>query len=104
MVLGAGKCVDVCPCTQTARRFVLRDMGNGVDRIEMPELIPLEAAKEEAGLHGRTALPMQTCMRIVDACSVALPTGCSDCSDCIQAGFVRAIDEYAIELILWRRI
>jgi len=57
MLMGVGKCVGVCTCSQLARRFVLRDMGNGVDRIEMPELIPLEDAKEEAGLHGphRTA-------------------------------------------------
>lgn len=92
----------VCTCTQVARRVVIRDMGNGVDRIEMAELVPLEAAKDEARLPDRSPILIHSSPRILDACSMASPPS-FPCSDCVQSGCVRAIDEYTIEVIAWRR-
>lgn len=102
MLMGVDKCVGVCTCSQLARRFVLRDMGNGVDRIEMAELVHLEAAKEECLLPGRSPILLNSCGRLLDACSMASPPS-FPCADCVQSGSVRSVDEYTIELIAWRR-
>lgn len=102
MPIKANDALCVCPCTQLARRFVIRDMGNGVERVEMASILSLDAAKEECRLPDRTPIPMHPGVRILDACSVALSPALN-CSNCVQSGCVSAIDEYAIELIVWRR-
>lgn len=88
-------------CANLARRFVVRDMGNEVDRIEAFDLIPIEAAKEEAKLPERTPLSLPHSDRIEDI----FATGCSKvyCGNCIPFGFVRPIDDSSFEMMIWRR-
>ena len=91
-----------CVCSGMARRVLVRDMGNDVDRIEMSGFIQLDAAKDECRLPDRIQLPCDS-DRIKDICHTAAQpsSGCS-CSDCIQNGSMRGIDDTAFELLVWR--
>jgi len=92
----------VCVCSGMARRIMVRDMGNGVDRVEMSGFTTLEAAKDECRLPDRTPLSHST-DRLTDICFTAAEpsAGCS-CVDCIQTGAIRGIDDSAFEMLVWR--
>lgn len=92
----------VCVCSGVARRIMVRDMGNGVDRIEMCGFTSLEAAKDECRLPDRTPLSYST-DRLTDICyTAAEPPSSHACGDCIQTGAMRGIDDSAFEMLVWR--
>lgn len=92
-------------CETRALRVVVRDMGNGVDRIELAEYIDMDAARSERSLPGRTPVSLPYPDRLLDICkSAARTTGeCIDCIGCIPTGHIRAIDERTMEIIIWRK-
>ena len=92
----------VCVCAGMARRIIVRDMGNSVDRIEMSGFTTLEAAKDECRLPDRLQLPCDS-DRMKDICfTAAQPSPDCSCSDCIQSGSMRGIDDQSFELLVWR--
>ena len=77
-------------------------MGNCVDRIEMGGFTSLEAAKNESRLQDRTPL-VAFSDKLIDICfTVAEPSSGCSCSECIQAGSMRGIDDTAFEMLVWR--
>lgn len=79
-----------------AARFVVRDMGNSVDRIELIELITVGDASLECSLGGRCPLPATS--RLLDLCANALGL---DGSRFAPLGCVRAVDDRVWEVICW---
>ena len=88
-------------CAQLARRFIVREMGNGVDRVEAFDLMSIDAAKEEGKLPERSPLPLPHSDRIEDI----FASGCAKvyCGNCIPCGFVRPLDDASFEMMIWRR-
>lgn len=85
-----------------ALRFVVRDMGNRVDRIEHASLVPLEDARIEAGLHGWHPIAYPYPDRFYDAGVAAcwmLDIDVSGMNKFIISAVVRVIDERTIELL-----
>lgn len=92
-----------CRCLSTAYRFIIRELGNSVDRIDGMELIDLETAKTESQLPGRHRMPIPIPLKVKELCEVATDAGlCKLCSGCVPTAFSRAIDENTIEVIIWR--
>lgn len=92
----------VCVCSGMARRIVVRDMGNGVDRVVMCTFVTLESARDECQLPDRTPL-LHFSQRLRDICCTAddPSSGCS-CPNCIQNGAIRGIDDITFEILVWR--
>jgi hypothetical protein len=94
----------VLSCALAALRIVVRDMGNGVDRVESSELVSIESARVECSLPDRHPLPFPYPERIRDICSTAsLAAGrVLDCLRCVPVGSVRPVDERSVEMVVWR--
>ena len=90
----------VLACRGRAARFVVRDMGNGVDKVELSEVIPLECAQADAALCGRE--PIIATDRLRDLCGVAIGSPGVWCEDCPIQGFVRALADNTFEAVSWR--
>lgn len=107
MVLGSVEFFEVSGLSLSpALRIVLRDMGNCVDRIELAEVISVESVREEAKLPGRLPVDISGHPRLRDICMTAVHlTGCGPivCDDCVPTGSIRAVDEYTVEILAWRR-
>jgi hypothetical protein len=86
----------VVASTQGAQRIVVRDMGNGVDRIEVHELIAKRDAKTHFRLPGCVRLQQSTETRFLgliwDANTACIPLGCQACA------CARAIDDHTVEV------
>lgn len=82
--------------------FVIRDMGNGVDRIEMPDLIDAAAAKVEANLPGRVKLSFPLPVRIADCLGVATRLLLGRAPYPIKGGCAEVVGDNAIRVIAWR--
>jgi hypothetical protein len=81
---------------------MVRDMGNGVDRIEMSGFTTLDAAKDECRLPDRAPVSHFS-DRLKDiCCTAAEPSVSHSCGDCIQTGSIRGIDDTAFEMLVWR--
>lgn len=99
------RCCVVGSCVTRALRVVVRDMGNGVDRVESSEYIDLDGARAEQNLPGRSPLIFPYPDRFRDICEAsALSTGEHVvCDGCMPLGYIRAFDEHTIEMVVWRR-
>jgi hypothetical protein len=90
----------------TALRFVVRDMGNGVKRLENAYLVPIEQARIESELSDRTPLLFPHPDEVLDFAFEALRSiGVRpDLSPKrIRKLFARAIDDYTVEIVGWRQ-
>ena len=88
----------------SALRFVVRDLGNGVDRLESYELIPLDQARIETSLPDRTEIYFTQDCRLDDMGKLAFTSMGFDCDrDCagLLKVFARPIDDRTLELTLW---
>lgn len=83
--------------------FVVRHMGNGVDRVEMPRLAPIEEVKQERDLPGRSALTLLPGGRMVDLARAAAGSLglISACHNYVADGFVRSVDDERVEVAAW---
>lgn len=90
----------VCRNAEVARRVILKDMGNGVDRVEVAEVMGLDAARDEAKLPGRVPVNVSDDPRLQDLCDDLYLCHCGECVFC---GFLRPVDDSSVELIVWCR-
>jgi hypothetical protein len=85
-------------------RFRMRDMGNGVQRIEAADLLPIEQSKDEAerGEWMKLALPFpQTINDMLWACVEHL--GLHDRNrKWVPTAYVRALSGQCVEALVWR--
>lgn len=89
-----------CRCNGIARRIVIRDMGNGVDRADALDVIPLESARDESKLPGRIPVSIEDDPRLRDWCrDVCSCPGKS----CVCCGYLRSLDDNSVELLWWCR-
>ena len=88
---------------EVAIRMVIRDMGNGVDRVEALEVIPFHVGVAEKDLQGREPLPLPHPPELMDMCEqAAIAMGVAEeAKECVPDGFVRAIDERTMEFVVW---
>lgn len=92
-----------CSCLTNAYRAIIRDLGNEVSRIEAFDRISIEEAKAESSLQSRYQIPIPLPTKITDLCQLAVELGlCQLCRGCVPTAFSRAIDEYTIEVVIWR--
>ncbi len=88
----------------SALRYVVRDVGNGVDRLEAYELIPIDQALVETSLPDRTEIYFEPNDRLDDFGKLAFSSLGFEC-DGDSAGllkvFARPIDERTLEITLW---
>lgn len=90
----------ICRCNGIARRIVIRDMGNGVDRADALDVIPLDCARDESKLPGRVPVSIDDDPRLRDWCrDVCSCLG----TDCVCCGFLRSLDDSSVELLWWCR-
>lgn len=83
-----------------ARRLIVRDMGNGVDRVELGEFVLLSSAKEESRLPERTSIALTDSPRVRDVVDdAAMLFGCPETT--VVNGFLRQVDEVTLELVVW---
>ena len=89
-----------------ALKFVARDMGNGVTRLETASLVAFQDAQTEAALPDRMKVPYPGPTAIADMAEEALHALGVDTSRCgchVRKTYVRAIDDHAYEAIVWRQ-
>lgn len=85
-----------------ALRYIVRDMGNGVDRIELAEPLVLDQALIEASLPGRHKISIDAGSRMASLATIAVQAiGFEPEDHCILDGIARPLDEYSVEVICW---
>lgn len=87
-----------------ALRYIVRDMGNGVDRIDSASLLPLEQALTEASLPDRRKILLEPGHRLTtltDYVISDLGYVTDQSRHCILDGVARTIDDYTIEVLCW---
>jgi len=95
------KCEDL---HSIAIRYVVRDMGNGVDRVEFPILLGIDQAKIESKLEDR--MPMNFCQNeryhtLSKVAFLRMGFEIDGMSGCVIDGVVRPVDENAVEVMYW---
>jgi len=89
-----------------AIRYAVRDMGNGVDRIDAVTIVPLDQALIEASLPDRKNVTVENCPRLSGLADVVIKDmgyTLHDTGQCVLVGFVRPIDDQTIEMMFWCR-
>lgn len=95
------KCDDL---RSIAVRYIVRDMGNGVDRIEFPTILGIDEAKVESTLKDR--VPINFCQNeryytLSKAAFLRMGFEIHGAGDCLIAGVVRPVDDNAVEVMYW---
>ena len=82
-------------------RFVVLDMGNGVDRLLDSELITISAAFKQARIHGSFSIDCPP-PRFFDLATEALVNMGFDRREITHmTAYARAIDERTTEIVVW---
>lgn len=89
-------------------RYVVRHMGNGVQRILSSEIVPLEDLKAEArtGSRYQVPFPPPSWIRDIGVCAleaIGIEPSRIDRNRITVEAFIRPIDDTTIEVIGWRQ-
>jgi len=87
-----------------ALRYIVRDMGNAVDRIESATMVPLDQAIIEASLPDRMKIVLEPGSRLASLAQLVIEDMGydTDCSRrCVLDGVARPVDEFALEILCW---
>lgn len=95
------KCEDL---SSIAIRYIVRNMGNGVDRIEFPTILGIDQARIESKLEDRT--PMNFCQNeryhsLSKRAFLRMGFEIDGMNGCVIDGFVRPVDDNAVEVMYW---
>lgn len=93
--------IDLALLRGNARRVIVRDMGNGVDRIDGAIFYPVQEAIADGFAGGRSAVLHASPARIMDLmwCAGVMPSDCLDWH--LPIGFARWMDDGRMELTGW---
>jgi len=89
---------------ECALRYVVRDMGNGVDRVESAAIVPIDHALIEASLPDRMIITLHPGSRLASLSRLVvtqLGYETDKTRPCVLDGVARPVDEYAIEILCW---
>lgn len=101
MVNVQAKCDDI---RSIAIRYIVRDMGNGVDRIEFPTILGIDQAKTESKLEDRAS--MNFCQNekyhsLSKWAFTRLGFEVDTSKQCVIDGVVRPLDDNSVEVMYW---
>jgi hypothetical protein len=106
MTTSGGLHLDNLALTHAAR-LVVRSMGNGVDRVEVFDLIPIGQAKIDTALTDREPVPSHYAARFFDLAIEAAKllgiSGLETANDYAREVYARPVDANAVEIIFWRK-